>query len=135
MKKLSILLLLLGAHFAFSQTLQKEEIKKTALNSTELAYTETPAEFPGGMDALRKYILNEFNMAKIRSSGVITSVVKFVVGTDGGIESVSSTGDDKDMNEEMDRVIKSIKTKWKPARNKGKAVRYFVKFPITVNTQ
>lgn len=135
MKKISILILLLGAQFAFAQTTQKEEPLSQPTTSAENNNIEIPAEYPGGMDALRKYILNEFNTSKIKNSGVFTSTIEFVVSTEGNIESVSSSGNDKYMNEEMERVIKSIKTKWKPAQNKGKTVRYFVKFPTTVNIQ
>ncbi|WP_454047905.1 energy transducer TonB [Chryseobacterium sp. Marseille-Q8038] len=135
MKKISILILLLGAQFAFAQTTQKEEPISQPTTSAENNNIEIPAEYPGGMAALRKYILNEFNTSKIKNSGVFTSTIEFVVSTEGNIESVSSSGNDKYMNEEMERVIKSIKTKWKPAQNKGKTVRYFVKFPTTVNIQ
>lgn len=135
MKKISILIVLLGAQFAFAQTTQKEEPISQPTTSAENNNIEIPAEYPGGMDALRKYILNEFNTSKIKNSGVFTSTIEFVVSTEGNIESVSSSGNDKYMNEEMERVIKSIKTKWKPAQNKGKTVRYFVKFPTTVNIQ
>lgn len=135
MKKISILIVLLGAQFAFAQTTQKEEPISQPTTSAENNNMEIPAEYPGGMDALRKYILNEFNIAKIKNSGVFTSTIEFVVSIEGNIESVSSSGNDKYMNEEMERVIKSIKTKWKPAQNKGKTVRSFIKFPTTVNIQ
>ncbi|MGU3374486.1 hypothetical protein [Chryseobacterium sp. M5A1_1a] len=133
MKKICLFILLLGSHFIFSQTIQTGLASNKSVVSTENVNVEIPAEFPGGMDALRKYIFNEINIEKIKSSGVFTSVTKFVVGTDGNIESVSAKGDNKDMNQEMERIIKSIKVKWKPAQSNGQTARYWVTVPTTIN--
>ncbi|WP_164463957.1 energy transducer TonB [Chryseobacterium sp. G0186] len=131
MKKISLLIFLLGSHFAFSQATQQKQ-SQVILHS-ENKDVETPAEFPGGMDALRKYIFQEFDISNIKNSGTITSVTKFVVNTDGSIGSVSSTGSDPYLNKELDRIIKTIKIKWKPATTKGQPVKYWVRVPITIN--
>ncbi|MFP3832621.1 energy transducer TonB [Chryseobacterium sp. SIMBA_028] len=133
MKKTGLFILLLGSHFAFAQTIPTGLANNKSVVSTENVNVETPAEFPGGMDALRKYIYQEINISNIKSSGVFTSVTKFVVNTNGNIESVSAKGDNKDMNQEMERVIKSIKIKWKPAQSQGLPVKYWVTLPTTIN--
>lgn len=133
MKKIALFILLLGSYFAFAQTTQTGLANNKSIVSAENPNVETPAEYPGGMDALRKYIFNEFNIENIKSSGVITSVTKFVVSADGSIESATAKGDNKDMNQEMERIIKSIKIKWKPAQSKGRPVKYMVTVPITIN--
>ncbi|WP_106917860.1 energy transducer TonB [Chryseobacterium aurantiacum] len=133
MKKAGLFILLLVSHFIFAQTIQTGLANNKSVVSTENVNVETPAEFPGGMDALRKYIYQEINISNIKSSGVLTSVTKFVVGTNGNIESVSAKGDNKDMNQEMERVIKSIKIKWKPAQSSGRPVKYWVTVPTTIN--
>ncbi|KAA2221452.1 energy transducer TonB [Chryseobacterium sediminis] len=134
MKKISILILLLGAQFAFSQTTQKEESKSQPTTSAENNNIETPVEYPGGMIALRQDISQIFDASKFEgSSGISKSVTKFDINPDGSISSISTTGNNPALNKEMDRVIKTLKTKWKPATKNGQPITSTYRIPMTLN--
>ena len=84
---------------------------------------ETMPEFPGGQQALFKYL----------SENVKYPVIcQFVVNKDGSIVDVEvvRSGGDPSLDKEAVRVIKSM-PKWKPGKQRGKAVR--VKYTVPVN--
>ena len=78
---------------------------------------ESMPEFPGGQQALFKYLSEN---------------VQFVVNKDGSIVDVEvvRSGGDPSLDKEAIRVIKSM-PKWKPGKQRGKAVR--VKYTVPVN--
>lgn len=135
MKKILLFGLLLGFQFAFSQT-SKEDSKDQKVPATDIQTfneTDIAASFPGGMEALRRHISSEFDTSKINGSGVFKSVTKFLIHADGSTESISTTGNNAAMNKEMTRVIKAIKTKWKPATRDGQPVETWYTIPMTIN--
>ena len=100
---------------------------------TQKAPNDKP-EFPGGQQALFKYINDHIEYpASARKKGVQGCVIcQFYVKMDGSIvdvKVVSSCGDPS-MDKEAVRVIKSM-PKWKPAKQKNKKVRF--KYTIPVN--
>lgn len=133
MKKISILILFLGAQLTFSQTLQQEEQKPAQLLS-EAKVNDTlyiPAEFPGGLSALRSYIAKEIKTSKFSDTpGTYRSVTTFDVNPDGSISSVSTTGNSPAFNEEVSRVMKKLKTKWIPATKNGQPIKFKVRMPL-----
>jgi len=137
MKKTSILFLVLGAQLAFSQVSTKEKTSEqpNAADSviSPLLETDVPAEFPGGMAALRRHISSEFDHSRLAGSGKMKSVTKFLIHPDGSMSSISTTGDDLSMNKEMTRVIKRIKTKWKPAMRNGKPIKTWYEIPMSIS--
>ncbi|MDP9958699.1 energy transducer TonB [Chryseobacterium lathyri] len=137
MKKISILFLLLGAQLAFSQAPTKEKTPEqpSALDSvvSPLLETDIPAEFPGGMTALRGHISSEFDHSRLNGSGKLKSVTKFLIHADGSMSSISTIGDDPSMNKEMTRVIKRIKTKWKPAMRNGQPIKTWYEIPMSIS--
>ncbi|WP_431611392.1 energy transducer TonB [Chryseobacterium sp. 'Rf worker isolate 10'] len=134
MKKISILILLLGVQFAFSQTTQKEEQQTSDINKDEFKVkdsTFTAPEFPGGVIALRKHIGSEMNISKFSDSpGTFKSVTTFDVNPDGSISSISTTGNNPILNKEMDRIMKKLKKKWKPATRNGQPVKTKFTMPM-----
>jgi protein TonB len=130
MKKISMLILLLGTQFAFSQTIQKEEQQSSStslsINKDEHKVNDTIStapEFPGGIAALRKHIGREMNISKFSDSpGTFKSVTTFDVNPDGSISSISTTGNSPILNKEMDRIMKKLKKKWKPGTINGHPV-------------
>ncbi|MBP2617373.1 hypothetical protein [Chryseobacterium jejuense] len=141
MKKLILLILLFTAQFAFSQTGQKEN-QQSPNPSAEIYQSEskpgetpdTPADYPGGMNALRKDISQLFDSSKFEySSGIFKSMTKFDVNPDGSISSISTTGNSRTLNKEMDRVMKSLKTKWIPATKNGQSIKSTYQIPMTMN--
>ena len=91
-------------------------------------------EFPGGQQALFKYLSENVKYPVIaQENGIQGRVIcQFVVNRDGSIvdvEVVRSAGD-ASLDKEAVRVIKSM-PKWKPGKQRGKAVR--VKYTLPVN--
>ena len=95
---------------------------------------ETMPEFPGGQQALFKYLSDNVKYPVIaQENGIQGRVIcQFVVNKDGKIVDVEvvRSGGDPSLDKEAIRVIKSMPP-WKPGKQRGKAVR--VKYTVPVN--
>lgn len=92
---------------------------------------EMPA-FPGGERALMEYVLKNVKYPQIaRETGIQGRVfVGFVVEPDGSVSNVKILrGIGGGCDEEAMRVIKSL-PKWKPGKQRGKAVRVSYQIPV-----
>lgn len=97
-----------------------------------LEYVEQSPSFPGGMDALNKYLSENVRYPVIaQESGIQGKVIiKFVVSRTGTIIDVQvSRGVDASLDREAVRVIQSM-PKWIPGKQKGKAVSVYFTLPI-----
>ena len=95
---------------------------------------ESMPEFPGGQQALFKYLAANVSYPVIaQENGIQGRVIcQFVVNKDGSIVdvvAVRSSGEPS-LDKEAIRVIKSM-PKWKPGKQRGKPVR--VKYTVPVN--
>ena len=89
---------------------------------------EKVPEFPGGLEALNRYLVRNIKYPLLaQENGIQGRVVcQFVVNTDGSIVDIEVVrGVEESLDKEAVRVIKSM-PKWIPGRHGGKAVR--VKF-------
>ena len=89
---------------------------------------EKMPEFPGGQDALNRYLVRNIKYPLLaQENGIQGRVVcQFVVNSDGSIVDIAVVrGVEESLDKEAVRVIKSM-PKWVPGRHGGKAVR--VKF-------
>ena len=95
---------------------------------------ESMPEFPGGQQALFKYLAENVKYPVIaQENGIQGRVIcQFVVNKDGSIVDIEvvRSGGDPSLDKEAVRVIKSM-PKWKPGKQRGKAVR--VKYTVPVN--
>ena len=95
---------------------------------------ESLPEFPGGQQALFKYLSENVKYPVIaQENGIQGRVIcQFVVNKDGSIVDVEvvRSGGDPSLDKEAIRVIKSM-PKWKPGKQRGKPVR--VKYTVPVN--
>ena len=95
---------------------------------------ESMPEFPGGQQALFKYLSENVKDPVIaQENGIQGRVIcQFVVNKDGSIVDVEvvRSGGDPSLDKEAIRVIKSM-PKWKPGKQRGKPVR--VKYTVPVN--
>jgi protein TonB len=95
---------------------------------------EDMPEFPGGQQALFKYLSENVKYPVIaQENGIQGRVIcQFVVNKDGNIVDVEvvRSGGDPSLDKEALRVVKSM-PKWKPGKQRGKAVR--VKYTVPVN--
>jgi len=92
---------------------------------------EEEAEFPaGGVDGFRNKIQQNFDQEAVEGEGILTTMVSFVVEKDGSITQIKAAGSNADFNREAERVIRSIKIKWKPGKIGGKNVRSRFNVPL-----
>ena len=98
---------------------------------------EEMPEYPGGLQKLTEYLQSNIKYPQMaRESGIQGRVfVGFVVEPDGSISNVKvlrSLGGGCD--EEAMRVVKNMK-KWKPGKQRGKAVRVSYVLPVNFKLQ
>ena len=99
------------------------------------AKADVAADFKGGINAFRQKVAQGFDTSSVDQSGVVSATITFVVEKDGSISNIKITGANADFNQEAERTVKSIKTKWTPAQLKGKAVRSSFRMPISMRIE
>lgn len=109
------------------------EVKPQVSESQIYSEVEQTAEFPGGINAFRKKVSENFDSSAIEGAdGVVKGEVTFVVERDGSITDVKVNGKNSDFNSEAVRTVKSIKNKWAPAKINGQTVRYRYRLPLAM---
>lgn len=96
---------------------------------------EEEASYPGGYDALMEFLAKNIQYPeKAKKMGVKGKVfVTFIVEKDGSISDIKVLRDiGYGCGEEVIRVIK-LMPKWKPAKQRGKAVRQQFNLPVSFN--
>lgn len=96
---------------------------------------DVAADFKGGINAFRQKVSQNFDTESVDHSGMVSGIITFVVERDGSITNIKVTGQNTDFNNEAERTIKSIKTKWTPAQLNGKAVRSSFRMPISMRIE
>jgi len=102
-------------------------------NEPIFSIVEEPAQFPGGDEALLKFIRKNIKYPKqaIKNKISGTVYVQFVVEKDGSISDIKvARGIGGGCDEEAVRVITKMPN-WIPAKRKGMPVRFFYVIPIT----
>lgn len=134
-----------------SKTISKKELENQPVNNREeltpinqypkedeiFVAVEQPAEFPGGLDALMKWLSQNiiYPETAIKKDIQGRVVVKFVVEKDGSIGHAEiARSVDKDLDAEALRVVYKM-PKWKPGKNSGVTVRSYFNLPITFKLQ
>ncbi len=111
-----------------------EVVEEEEEEETVFMVVETMPEFPGGQKALFEFLSKNVKYPVIaQENGIQGRVIcQFVVNKDGSIVDVEvvRSGGDASLDKEAVRVIKSM-PKWKPGKQRGKAVR--VKYTVPVN--
>ncbi|WP_395042970.1 energy transducer TonB [Flavobacterium sp.] len=90
-------------------------------------------DFPGGIDKFRKQVGEKFKTPEIDEATVISVFVSFVIEKDGSMSNIKvlkNPGFGLDI--EAIRVLKSIKTKWKPGKIQGQLMRTQYTLPIKI---
>ena len=134
-------LFVLAAVLFFGVVCAQETPKSLPVKSTEdknivLNYVDKEAVFPdGGVNGFRNLLASKVNTNKINeyenlskeevkkikklisqkkpiSKTTISSVLTFIVELDGTISDISAKGENSSFNKEIERVVKSIKTRW-----------------------
>ena len=108
----------------------------SAAPSTTEVYesVDQDAEFPGSLNAFRGKFSENFDTGAMEGGeGTIKANVTFIVERDGSVTDVKVSGPNSDFNREAERTVKSIRTKWTPAKINGQPVRQRYKLPVTMN--
>lgn len=105
-------------------------------DDTEQVYitSEVMPEYPGGMEAFRKFITDNLKLKdEIIRQGIKGKVyVQFVVDTDGSLTDIKVIrGIGSDIDSEIIRVFK-LSPRWKPGKQEGKPVRVKMVIPVEV---
>ncbi len=98
---------------------------------------ENDPEFPGGQEAMYKYLAQNIKYPQLARDNNITGrvYVTFVVERDGSVTGVRVLKDiGGGCGQEAVRVVKSM-PKWHPGKQRGKAVRVQFNLPVNFNLQ
>lgn len=109
------------------------EVKPQVDLNKEYTEVEQTAEYPGGINAFRNKVIGNFDSSSVDAEGTISGEITFVVERDGSITDIKVNGKNSDFNSEAVRTVKSIKTKWTPAKINGQSVRYRFRMPMKLN--
>ena len=159
--KLSVLAVVLFLGVACGQkssepkTTEEEVVyKDTDEVDKDVDKIDKEAVFPeGGIDGFRNLLASKVDADKIDeyegagrsrkwifrkkpiSKATISSVLTFTVEPDGTISDISAKGESQSFNEEIERAVKSIQTKWIPAEVKGEKVRSKYYVPVKMRIE
>jgi protein TonB len=114
---------------------KKEEPVEVKKEPEIFEVVEEPAEYPGGINEMRKYLAENINYPDIaREMGYQGKCyLRFVVSENGYISNVvvkKGVPDCPECDKEAIRVVKSMK-QWKPAKNNGKPVNSYYTLPVS----
>lgn len=88
-------------------------------------------EFPGGINGFYKYVGDNFEKPEIDHT--VTVLISFVIEKDGSITDIKVLRNPGyGLDKEAIRVLKSLKTKWKPGIKSGQPVRVLYQLPIKI---
>jgi len=90
-------------------------------------------EFPGGIAKFYNYVGNHFEKPELEGVNKIKVLISFVIEKDGSMTDILVKKDPGyGLGKEAIRVLKSLRTKWKPGMIGSKAVRTAYDLPITI---
>ena len=118
------------------QVIIEEEEEEEEIEEVFMVVEEMP-EFPGGMQKLMKYFSDNVRYPVVAAENGIQGrvIVQFVVNQDGSIvDPVVVRGVDSHLDKEALRVIQMM-PKWKPGKQRGKAVRVKYTVPVMFRLQ
>lgn len=134
MKRFVLLLICMFNLCVFAQETKNTEPFQTGEEDVVFMVVEEMPQFPGGQQALFRYLSENVKYPVIaQENGIQGRVIcQFIVDKDGSITNVEvvKSGGDASLDKEAVRVIKSMPN-WKPGKQRGKPVR--VKYTVPVN--
>ena len=115
------------------EVVEEEEVEEQQI----FQVVEEMPEFPGGMAECLKFLAKNIKYPTIAQENGVQGrvIVQFVVNQDGSIvDPVVVRSVDPYLDKEALRVIKMM-PKWKPGKQRGKAVRVKYTVPVTFKLQ
>lgn len=109
--------------------------EKNTLQNAEFSKTiDKTADYPGGINALRKEVAQLFYGEGVYSeTGSAKTNVGFIVEKDGTVSNVKAEGDNFTFNRQAEIAVYSISEKFSPAYTNGTPVRYRFRLPLALN--
>jgi len=91
-------------------------------------------EYPGGIKEFQRYISRNIDKPDMdENMPSITAIVSFVIEKDGGLSDIKVLrSNDKNLEKAAVKVLKSLRTKWKPGMKDGDYVRTLYIQPIRI---
>ncbi|AYZ14476.1 hypothetical protein V2E39_06810 [Chryseobacterium arthrosphaerae] len=133
MKKIVIFIAFLGFGLAFSQEKKTEEPSDYPPKGA-VSEERKQAEYPGGINTFMRDVFKKINTKKLKGgAGKAQANARFSVNTQGEIDKLVVTGNNETVNKEVERVMRSMKTKWVPGELKGNPVETMYNLPFIVN--
>ncbi|KAB1231988.1 energy transducer TonB [Chryseobacterium viscerum] len=120
----------------------QEEIKKiqsvypisdaniTSFKDSKVVYHPN---YPDGMEAFKKEIIDHFNINAINGKGKLQSIVIFIIEKDGSIITAKGFGENQNFNKQAELAVLLIQKKWEPAIRNGQPERAYMSVPLTLN--
>lgn len=135
MKKIFTLMLFIAA--VMTANAQQPQSSTVSDDDVIFSVVEKEAQFPGGNDAMMKFIAKNVKYPQTAVENKIegTVYVEFVIEKDGKITNVKAIRKvSPELDEEAVRVVSKM-PKWKPATQRGKTVRCRFRLPIRFQLQ
>lgn len=95
-----------------------------------LVKAEIMPEFPGGMEAFKKFMLRQLRQPELNEGEKVIVRVQFVVDADGSIKQVNVLQSGGKLDGEVIRVVGKM-PKWKPGVQNGRFVAVYFTLPVT----
>ena len=124
-------------HGAIKITTKKNATTTSVKEKLIFQTVEEMPEFPGGMDECKRFFAKNIKYPTISQENGVQGrvIVQFVVNRDGSIvDPVVVRGVDPYLDKEALRVISTM-PKWKPGKQRGKAVRVKYTVPVMFRLQ
>jgi protein TonB len=115
---------------AGTATAQKGEPAEDKNKVLDIA--EIMPEFPGGTEALKRYLIRNLRMPEnnLEEGAQVKVIARFVVGADGRVRDIEITlPADTEFNEEVKRVIAKMPD-WKPGSQNHRNVAVYFNLPV-----
>lgn len=123
---------IIGAGNGSSVVTEQTNIDETAIaEAAPLETAEIMPAYPGGMKALRAFLMRHLSNPRELGEGELISVkVRFVVGYDGKLQRFELAEDgESEFNNEVIRVLKKMPT-WIPGKSSGHNVSVYYTIPV-----
>ena len=102
------------------------------LTEDKISDLEKTAEYPGGINVLRKEISDIFyDDGLFKDTNPVSASIAFVVERDGSISNVNASGDNFIFNRQAEIAVYSLSKKFSPALINGEAIRSRFRLPLT----
>lgn len=97
---------------------------------------DQPADYPGGINALRQEVAHLFYTGGVYSEiKTVKANVAFIVERDGTISNVHAQGDNFTFNRQAEIALYSLSEKFMPGHVNGDPVRFRFQLPLTMNIE